>query len=347
MNSVKTNAKKKASQEGGLGLSVLGDLSSLLDEPQTANASLRGGPQELSLDLIDEDPCQPRTTENPGFSPKSIAEIGETIKTRGVKSPISVRENKNMPGRYLINHGARRYRGSKWAGKTTIPAFIDNDYNETDQVIENLQRNELTAREIADFIGRELAKGKKKSEVAKEIGKSPAFVTQHVTLLDLPEPIAKAFNAGRCNDVTVINELVVAYKKYPEAVLVWLEGKNQEMTRGLVKKWRGLLEEELSQNSAHDPTTIDTFTSEMDGRVEGGDRQFHNEAAREKKRLNKPDPDKLKKVVVQVKHSGRLARLVLDRRPPGEGLAWLRCEDDGQEFEADLGVVQLVALLEG
>src|SRR3546814_14860745 len=96
-----------------------------------------------------------------------------------------------------------RYRGSKWADKTTIPGFIDNNYNEADQVIENLQRNELTAREIADFIGRELAKGKKKGEIAKEIGKSPAFVTQHVTLLDLPEPIAEAFNSGRAKDVTV------------------------------------------------------------------------------------------------------------------------------------------------
>jgi ParB family chromosome partitioning protein len=201
-SAVKTNAKKKAPQAaaekpkgGGLGLDGLGDLSSLLDEPQAANAA-PGGPQELPLDLIDEDPHQPRTADNPGFSPESIAEIGETIKARGVKSPISVRENPDAPGRYLINHGARRYRGSKWADKTTIPAFIDNDYNEADQVIENLQRNELTAREIADFIGRELAKGKKKSEIAKEIGKSPAFVTQHVTLLDLPEPIAEAFNAA-------------------------------------------------------------------------------------------------------------------------------------------------------
>ncbi|RPZ95426.1 chromosome partitioning protein ParB, partial [Pseudomonas aeruginosa] len=128
-SAVKTNAKKKAPQAaaekpkgGGLGLDGLGDLSSLLDEPQAANAAPGGGPQELPLDLIDEDPHQPRTADNPGFSPESIAEIGETIKARGVKSPISVRENPDAPGRYLINHGARRYRGSKWAEKTTIPA---------------------------------------------------------------------------------------------------------------------------------------------------------------------------------------------------------------------------------
>ncbi|HHW3010610.1 TPA: transcriptional repressor KorB C-terminal beta-barrel domain-containing protein, partial [Pseudomonas aeruginosa] len=43
----------------------------------------------------------------------------------------------------------------------------------------------------------------------------------------------------------------------------------------------------------------------------------------------------------------RPARLILNRRPPAEGWAWLKYEDDGQEFEADLGTVQLVALLEG
>ena len=140
-------------QSSGLGLEDLGDLSSLLNEvPMESSA----GPLELPLDLIDEDPNQPRTADNPGFMPESIAEIGETIRIRGVKSPISVRENPNAPGRYLINHGARRYRGSNWAGRATIPAFLDNDYNEADHVIENLQRNELTAREIADYIGREL-----------------------------------------------------------------------------------------------------------------------------------------------------------------------------------------------
>ncbi|MGL0788791.1 transcriptional repressor gene korB [Xanthomonas translucens] len=351
-SAAKTNAKKKAPQAaaekpkgGGLGLDGLGDLSSLLDAPQAANAA-PGGPQELPLDLIDEDPHQPRTADNPGFSPESIAEIGETIKARGVKSPISVRENQDAPGRYLINHGARRYRGSKWAGKATVPAFIDNDYNEADQVIENLQRNELTAREIADYIGRELAKGKKKSEIAKEIGKSPAFVTQHVTLLDLPEPIAEAFNSGRAKDVTVINELVTAFKKNPEEVGAWLADDSQELTRGSVKLLREYLEDKRSQDSERDPNTVDAFTGKTDGEAGSGD-QDQDDDAKGKKEPKEPDPDKLKKAIIQVKHDDRPARLILNRRPPAEGWAWLKYDDDGQEFEADLGTVQLVALLEG
>lgn len=215
------------------------------------------GPLALALRVIDEDPHQPRTEDNPGFSAQSIEELAATIALRGVKSPISVREHPTRPGRYLINHGARRFRASKVAGKTTIPAFDDNDYNEVDQVIENLQRNQLTAREIADYIGRELAKGVRHGDIAKSIGKSPSFVTQHITLLDLPEPIAQAFNAGRAKDVTVVNELVTAFKKNPREVTEWLEDNDrQDITRTAVKLLREFLEEKRYQTEVFSDLTL-------------------------------------------------------------------------------------------
>ena len=333
-------------QAGGLGLEGMGDLSALLAGPTAAANG--GGPLDLDMGLIDEDPHQPRTEDNPGFSDESLDELAASIRLRGVKTPISVRDNPDAPGRYLINHGARRFRGSKRADKTTIPAFIDNDYNEADQVIENLQRNELTAREIADFIGRELAKGKKKGEIAKEIGKSPAFVTQHVTLLDLPEPIAEAFNSGRGKDVTVINELVTAYKKNPDEVAAWLADDSQELTRGSVKLLREFLEDKRShEDGDRDPNTVDALTGKTDAEAGDGEQGPQDDDAKGKKEPKEADPDKLKKAIIQVKHDDRPARLILNRRPPAEGWAWLKYEDDGQEFEADLGTVQLVALLEG
>ncbi|WP_275099889.1 transcriptional repressor gene korB [Sedimenticola hydrogenitrophicus] len=334
--SAKTAIKKQSPAMSGLGLDGIGDLSSLLGDPSTGGSS--GGPLEIPLDLIDEDPNQPRHADNPGFSKESLGELAATIRDRGVKSPISVREHPEAEGRYLINHGARRYRGSKVAGKETIPAFVDNDYNEADQVIENLQRNELTAREIADFIGRELATGKKKQAIAKEIGKSPAFVTQHVTLLDLPEPIAVVFNAGRANDVTVVNELVKAYKKNPEEVGAWLDDDDQELTRGSVK----LLREYLEDKRQHEEKNEDPNPGNAEEEEEGGE-----EPAGEKKPKKDPDPDQLKKAIVLVTHDGRAARLILNRRPPTDGFAWLKDELDGHEYEADLTQVQLVSIMEG
>lgn len=340
----KADAVAKKPQMAGLGLDSIGDLLGLLSQPEDA---LKGsGPLDLPLDQIDEDPHQPRTEDNPGFSAESLEELATTIRLRGVKTPISVREHPDMPGRFIINHGARRTRASKLAGKSTIPAFIDNDYNETDQVIENLQRNELTAREIADFIGRELAKGAKKSEIAKAIGKSPAFVTQHVTLLDLPEPIAEAFNTGRAKDVTVINELVTTYKKNPDEVVAWLTDESQELTRGSVKLLREFLEDKHKherEDGEHDYTTVDAFIGKTDAEDSAGG-QDSNAKGKESK---EPNPDKLKKAIILVEHNGRLARLILNRRPPTEGWAWLKYEDDGQEFEAELAKAKLVALMEG
>ena len=319
----------------GLGLAGIGDLAGLLDAPVVNT----GGPIELSIDLIDEDPDQPRTV----FDPISLGEMAETIKARRVKTPISVRANPDAEGRYLINHGARRYRASILAGKNTIPAFIDPDYTKADQVIENIQRDGLTAREIADYIGGELAKGVKKGEIAKGIGKSAAFVSQHVTLLDLPEPIADAFNNGRVNDVTVVNELVKAHSKNADEVAGWLSDDSQEITRGSVKLLREYLDEKESGGAERNDTSPDTSSGKA--AAEGAGKQEENPS--KDKSDKAPDHEKLKKAIVQVQHDGRPGRLILNRRPPADGFAWVKYEDDGHEFEAQLAEVQLVAVLEG
>ena len=292
-----------------------------------------GGPLALALRVIDEDPHQPRTEDNPGFSAQSIEELAATIALRGVKSPISVRDHPTRPGRYLINHGARRFRASKVAGKTTIPAFVDNDYNEVDQVIENLQRNELTAREIADYIGRELAKGIRHGDIAKSIGKSPAFVTQHINLLDLPEPIAQAFNSGRASDVTTVNELVTAFKKNPREVTDWIEDNDgQDITRSAVKLLREFLEEKRYQTQVFSDIGMnsddDYVPAEKDSNPEAH-----------------PVRERLGRAVLQVRHHRRTAQLLWHRRPVEKGFAWLKYDDNGEEVQAPLAEVKLVALL--
>lgn len=320
---------------GGLGLEEMGDLSALLAGPEAHIQG--GGPLALEMALIDEDPHQPRTKDNPGFSDHSLEELAASILLRGVKTPISVRENPEAEGRYIINHGARRFRGSQRAGLVTIPGFIDNDYNEADQVVENLQRNELTAREIADFIGRELAKGMKKGDIAKAISKSPAFISQHVTLLDLPEPLAQVFNTGRVRDVTVVNELMTAYKKTPQDVTAWLGDANQEITRGSVKLLREFLDVKSQPPAADAPQSSPAPAAKTAVPV----------AAPQTKGTKAAAADALRNAVVHVLHNQRAARLMLERRPGKQGMAWLKYNDDGQEVEASLKSVTLVALLEG
>ena len=77
-----------------------------------------GKPLELPLADVMEDPSQPRV-EFPELEMKKIA---ESIKQRGVKTPISVHIHPNEKGKYIINHGATRSRGPIMAGKEPIPA---------------------------------------------------------------------------------------------------------------------------------------------------------------------------------------------------------------------------------
>ena len=301
-------------------------------QPEEAgDTGAEGRPLALQLDHIDEDPEQPRSAANPGFTAHSLAELAASIRLRGVKTPISVRHHPDRPGRYIINHGARRYRASRLAQLATIPGFIDDDYSATDQVVENLQRNELTAREIANYIGRELSKGLKRGQIASNISKSPAFVTQHAALLDLPEPIALAFNQGRVRDVTTVNELVTAYKVQPGAVAAWLGEGEPEITRGAVKLLRAFLGEKFGQGEplaveedSAGPAPQEAATLNA-AAVETGHRRWRCGS-------------------VVVMHQQRECILLLGRRPGGEGRAWIR-QEDGVEVEIALAEVQPLRLL--
>ena len=327
---------------GGMGLGGM-KLSGLL---KTQAAAEESALKELDLTLIDEDPHQPRLEDNPGFRPEMIAEIGATIKARGVKQPISVRENPDKPGHYIINDGARRFRGSKWAHKTTIRAIVDNDFVPDDQVVANIQREGHTAREIAKLIDQRLASGMKKGEIAKRWGKSPAYITQHAALLNLPPVIAQAFDSGRIADITLVNELLTAHKDKPQEVADWLADENQEITRGSVK----LLREFLDEGTERDPHTIDAFNGKTDAEHdddEGGEGGEDGAGDGGKKTPKEADHTKIKKAIVQVEINGDLCRLIQTKRPTETGLAWFKNEISGEEFEADLTTAKMVALVEG
>lgn len=292
-----------------------------------------GTPLEIDVTMIVEDPNQPRTANNPGFSTESLAELAQSISDRGIKTPISVRRHPEQPGHYLVNHGARRLRAAKLANRSTVPAFIDEDYNDFDKIVENLQRNELTPREIAEFISREVNKGCKRGDVAKRIGKSNAFVTQHMALLDLPEPIAIAFNEGRVQDVTAINELVKLSQTHAAEVEQYLSNPESEVTRKTVKQLR-------------DAVRGDGELGERTDAGEGAPQALSEGAPKESKKTM-PDSGKLRKAIVLLTHRGKEARLLYDRRPEKRTRAWIRYEKGGTEASVELSQLKLAGLLEG
>ena len=361
------NAKTKKIPPSSLGVSAVSDPSSRLVRSTDPVATHKKELLDVDLSLIDEDPQQPRREDNPGFSEEKLNELAKSIARRGVKTPISVHNHPEKPGRFIINHGARRFRASKIAGKKSIPAHIDNDYTRTDQLTENLLREGNTPAEIAMAIGEFLKRGMKKKEIAENIGKTAGYVTQYSSLLKLPKSIATAFGNNRITDVTIIYELVQLHHEYPEEVDIWVNDENQEFTRGSMKYLRIYLahkrdeseldperpggdtdqytagETEQAENASH--TSIQPVSSS--NRSDTEEESSLAEKNSDKSAGHPLAPGKFKKAIVKVLHHHRIARLLLDRRPPAEGYAWLKYEDDGHEVEAALGDVQLTAILEG
>ena len=114
----------------------------------------------VSLDLIDEDPDQPRKE----FDRGELEELAETIRENGLLQPILLR--KTLGNRYIVVVGARRFRAARLAGLREIQALLRSESAEDlrgIQMIENIHRSPLRPDEIAAYIERELAAGKSKS----------------------------------------------------------------------------------------------------------------------------------------------------------------------------------------
>ena len=365
------NAKIKDKPQSSPGVSAFSASASQLTTPADPVATSKKELLDLDLGLLDEDPQQPRREDNPGFSEEKLNELAKSIARRGVKTPISVHNHPEKPGRFSINHGARRFRASKMAGKKTIPAHIDNDYTRTDQLTENLLREGNTPLEIATAIGEFLKRGMKKKDIAESIGKTAGYVTQYSSLLKLPKSIASAFRHNRITDVTIIYELVQLHHDHPEEVDTWVNDESQEFTRGSMKYLRIYLAQKAEESElAFDMPggDSDLYTGGETGSAQDASHSSIDTAASTTATATSTDPDgefstaklsgdknvghptdsgKFKKAIVKVLHNHRGARLMLDRRPTAEGVAWLKYEEDGYEFEAALRDVQLTAILEG
>jgi len=171
----------------------------LLSGPKLEDRDRIGVPyREIQLDLIDPDPNQPRTT----FDEEKLQELALSIKAYGVLNPILVRPAK-AKGRYNLIAGERRFRASKIAGKETVPALIDQESVENTertlavQLVENLQRAELTTLERAHAIGT-LRDTYNLSirDIADKLSMSKSAVQRSLELLTLPDDLLSALMNG-------------------------------------------------------------------------------------------------------------------------------------------------------
>lgn len=148
----------------------------------------------LRLSLIDPKKDQPRKY----FDKEALEDLANSIAENGLLQPIVVRAYGD--GRYQIIAGERRFRASKMAGLSEIPAIVldrsDKSVAEL-SLIENIQREDLNP--IEEAMGyKTLAEtyGMTQEEISLTVGKSRSAVANSMRLLDLPEPILAMVAAG-------------------------------------------------------------------------------------------------------------------------------------------------------
>ncbi len=295
----------------------------------------QGAPLELPLGMVDEDPDQVRKT----FDSETLEELASSIKARGVRSPISVKRHPKDPQRYLVNHGARRLRASRIAGMATIPAFVDENYTDDDQITENIQRENLTPREIAEFIDRKLKANVPQAEIGRIIGKSRSYITKYNALNKLPGPIAQAFHSGHLTDVNTIYMLFSLYQEAPDEVAAWVTGESLSPSREAVE----LLKEEIRANQRY---AIGAGSAASGGVLVAGEKLPDYEVP-ESTEL----PNTLRKPVVMCEIDERGARhpvrLLFKKRPSGVKKVWIRYEETGKTVEVLVSRLTLSGLIEG
>ncbi len=172
--------------------------SAVIGQPisdNTTNKPSPGGVSLIPLSQIEANPFQPRTE----FDESALRELAESIQTQGIIQPITVRRMSH--DRYQIISGERRYKASRLAGLTAVPAYVRtaNDQSMLEMaLVENIQRENLNALEIAISYQRLIEECSLTQEALGErVGKERSTVTNYLRLLKLPPQVQFAIRDGR------------------------------------------------------------------------------------------------------------------------------------------------------
>jgi ParB family chromosome partitioning protein len=181
-----------AAKRRGLGAR---DLDVLLGVPESETAAAGEELRLLDVARIQPGRYQPRQS----MDEERLQELAASIKAQGLIQPIVVRAIAG--GRFELIAGERRWRAARLAGLAEIPALVREVPEQSVMamaLIENIQREELTALEEAHALERLLGEFQlTHQQVADAIGRSRAAVTNLLRLLELPEEIKRLLEARK------------------------------------------------------------------------------------------------------------------------------------------------------
>lgn len=165
------------------------------------------GAQEIELAMIDPDPNQPRTS----FDEQRLETLAASLKAQGVIEPLIVSHHPEAAGRYMLIAGERRWRAAGMAGLQQVPVVV-RELNDAQrlavQLIENIDREELSVMEESLAVARLLNLGRKPKEVAEMLGKTAAWVSLRKKIANHQKRLEPFVAKGRTGDAETLAMLV-------------------------------------------------------------------------------------------------------------------------------------------
>ena len=191
-------AANKGLGRGFASLMGLNDIEELVEpqQPVATEVQRESSDNVVKISLLDIDPNYEQPRKN--FDEAALNELADSIRVHGVVQPIVVTP---IGKRFMIIAGERRFRASKIAGKTDIPAIVRNytpQQIKEISLIENLQREDLSPIEAARAIKTLMTEFNMTQEVAADrIGKSRSAIANTLRLLTLNDDVIALIESGR------------------------------------------------------------------------------------------------------------------------------------------------------
>lgn len=176
----RATAARRLSEERELSPAIVSLIS-----PESHTRSV--GVRVVPIDRIESNPQQPRLS----FNQETLDELAASIREHGVLQPVLVRPIGS--NRYQLVAGERRWRASKQAGLTTIPALIEDLDDDTAleiSIIENLQREDISTLDEAAMYDRMVREhGYSIRKLADKLGKDKGYIENRLRLADAPTEV--------------------------------------------------------------------------------------------------------------------------------------------------------------
>ena len=217
---------------------------------------------ELEIDLVQPNPLQPRGT----ILANSLDDLVESIKEHGILEPLVIA---HTPAGYQIIAGERRWRASKILGLTKVPVVVKETTPKgmlEMAIVENVQRTDLNPIERGKAFIRLMHEfGLANSEIAKKVSKSPAYVSNTLKLLELPDAlkdglIGGLITEGHARALSSIDDtrlMIEAYK------IVLKEGASVRRAEEIARRLKKEFDEKPSQNGGRPSFILSDETSAM------------------------------------------------------------------------------------